>query len=432
LPHEFPHFVRHLRRVLCRSPRTILRQAIELVDSEILNQELLQKIRSMLQLHPDANLYTVGKTVDGLSKGRLYHRLEATRQRYDKHPCNDKEELNKIVCHEMSRKRSIYDSSIDMEKLVNQIRMNQYQRRDKMQNQLQRWEHELDSDPEYRRYCLAKRLWKECGGEHIWNNCKAVEAAICHNRNVRGDKFESKACEYAFTLIVKQISNEIDDEIENYSYIRGAHWWCDEKDVGEIDMVIYHQRRGVVVAICEMKSVAFEISIASRQHDAKLDAVSKFQTEKRWKIGKSCSEATYIFGYIPLFVVTTLLPSLQNSQDHDPIGVEPLVIKAVCQGIRLQGKQIAHPSSLDLCQPLVTLLAGNEVVPVGKAIHFLENFPTCPQSPHNDDDIDYNLLRTYVLQNVGEELLNESPLDWFHRFPSQRLLVLPRNIIFNE
>jgi hypothetical protein len=432
LSHEFPGFVQHLRGVLSRSPRTILRQAIESVDTESLDEEALREIRATLQLDSDTSLYTIGETVDTLMKGNLHLRLEATRRRLDKGINHNEEEMNKIVSQVLSRNQKISDPPINIANLVNQIRIKQNQRRNNLQNHLLCLEKELENDPQYQRYSFIMRLWKECGGEHIWNNYKAVEDTICHNRNIRGLKFESKACDYAFSMIVKQLCNDKDENYGNYSYIRGAHWWCDKHNVGEIDLVIYHQYRGVVVAICEMKSVAFEIPIASRQHDAKLDAASRVETKNRWKIGKTYDGAMQISGHTSLFVVTVLLPPCHTSKINYPIGVEPLVVKAICQGIRSQGKRIVHHSSLDLCQPLVTMLSGSDDVSIDKAIHYVENVPPCPQSPHEGNDIDWNLLRTFVLEYVGMESLRESPLDWFRRFPRERLLVLPRNLIFDK
>ena len=72
---------------------------------------------------------------------------------------------------------------------------------------------------------------------------------------------------------------------DKYRYEQNAQWWCDGKSVGEIDLVVYHQDHGIV-AICEMKSACFEIAIAARQHEPKLDTVSKNGAASTWAIGK--------------------------------------------------------------------------------------------------------------------------------------------------
>ena len=226
-------------------------------------------------------------------------------------------------------------------------------------------------------------------------------------------------------MIVQQL-RRAGEPIDDFWYNRGAYWWQSGRNVGEVDIVVHHKHRGLVAA-CEMKSSSFEIAAASRQHDAKLVAAAKSQMKNEWAIGRTREEAVSISGQhrIPLFVAT-LLPNLAESSGL--LGVEPLVARAVCQGIRSQGRRIVHHSSLELCSPLITMLVENEMVAVDDAIDYLENLPACSRTPHEEDDIDYNQLQNFVSEAVGDEHLVESPLDWFARFPPEQLLVFPRKL----
>ena len=65
-----------------------------------------------------------------------------------------------------------------------------------------------------------------------------------------------------------------------------------------------------------------------------------------------------------------------------------------------------------------------DTVPVGEATRYLGSVPACSRSPL-ENNLDYDQLQIFVVKV-------ESLVDWFGRFPQERLLVLPRVVLLHN
>jgi len=235
-------------------------------------------------------------------------------------------------------------------------------------------------------------------------------------------------------MIVQQLGAATDDNKSDYWYQQGAHWWNEHgQNVGELDLVVYHKKRGVV-AISEMKSSCFEIAMAPRQHESKLKAVAASSNDK-WAIGKTFENAINVSGSDIPFFIATILPNNDETDGRTFVGVEPLIANAICSGIRHQHCQIVHPSNLLLCKPLADMLTYTKNLCVGDAVRYLETLqpPCCGQELQYNDNLDLFELRCFVLNRMdgqreqtsdddGDDehhsLNMESPLACLKRFPN--------------
>ncbi|KAL7561641.1 hypothetical protein ACA910_018532 [Epithemia clementina (nom. ined.)] len=234
--------------------------------------------------------------------------------------------------------------------------------------------------------------------------------------------------------------------------------------VGEIDLVVFCQER--IVALCEMKRSAFEIANAFRQHEFKLDpknqeeeyyiAAAAFPSNHHHTKQTSLPYSTSLYRRsegdttatsttrtnglawqrIPALFVATNLPSTTTQDDDDdeePIGCEPALSNAICNGFRAQ-----HCFVADVSEPYPAL---REHLWSGRLVEALEyvhksvprNNTTPPVSTCDDGTtLDFDQLKSFVEHSLvgkdgdkdGHGRLAESPLACLRRRPEQ-ILVLP-------
>lgn len=417
---KFIDFIQTVRKVLSRSPRTMLHQTIN-QTSFLVPKGLLQS----LHLTDDATLRDVGEAMNALTEGTCYCRLKSIRKQQLSDP-DEKfaESVRKKVQRSLLRKRRqvptrTNDEEQILEQVVHGAMLKEKKRRQELKAEASHLEGQLENDAQYERFTQSKQIWQQCGGEGVWNNFRIVDRVISQSRGMRGSRFESKGSELVFAMIVLQLSGRIaNGSIDSsYSYQQGVHWWHAGRAVGELDLVVYYDDQ--IVAVCEMKSSCFEIAVAPRQHEVKLKAAAIDPGD--WTIGLSADEAISLNGReeVPLFLAT-LLPNQKYGEQQ--LGVEPLLVKAVCQGIRKQGKDIGEPSNLHLCRPLISILKSDSFL--SEAIEYLDSIPPSPSCPR---DLNYDQLKCFVLAVLKREQV-ESPLGFLTRFSPERVLVLPRAV----
>lgn len=426
-PNDFSGFAQRTRQLLARSPRTILRQALEnaLVNDSATLQNQMTELKQLLGLESDASLHDIGRKMDSLTKGKMYLRVQATREQLQRQQSlRSKEALRLLIYSGLTRKREKPPTQEEIDCVIEQAVAKKNKRIHRYQTCVHELEKQLLQDAEHRRFCKSNRIWEECGVKKIWENYKRIDLAISRKRNARGTRFEERCCATIFAIIVSQLEKGRrvnGSNFCNYWYDQSVSLWHKNQDVGEIDLVVYHKERGVV-AVCEMKSACFDIAIAARQHETKLKVIAG-DSSGDWTIGKTAEESLSVSAKALALFLATLLPG--KKEKGIVLGAEPLLTHAVCQGIRSQGTLIVDSSNLPLCRPIISMLRDDNPC-LDDALAYLESVP-----PNIDDSctlntVDYDQLRDYVLENSSSELFVESPLQCLERFPSDNFIVLPR------
>jgi len=397
-------------RMLSRSPRTLLRQALE--RTCVVPHEFVE----VLPTGSEGSVYNVKTFMATLSKGKAYDRVQTLRNKIllvDKPP---DEQVLENIARGLEKKHRKHVGSAQAHAIW---AAKNEQRRMRLEDEAKNAEEALQIDSEYLMYQRLTRMWKECGGLISWENFQRYNSKIDKSRGIRGLDFETRYGEIIFAMMALRLSTFADPPW-TFSYQTNVHWFHIGKAVGEIDIILYDQHNKAV-AICEMKTSCHEVAAGARQHEAKLDSVC-IAPAGVWTIGKSLSDAIDVSGQtIPLFIAT-MLPS---EKGVEMTGIEPAVLFSICQAIRNQGKGVMHPSNDDVCQPLVSML--QDGAPVDEPISYLHNLPPSTENPHNEDNLDFDQLDEDVTMMLRESLHDrESPLQCLDRIPNEQVLLFPR------
>lgn len=472
-PSHFPIFVQHVRNVLSRSPRTLLRQAVKAAMEEQLGKDEIKArkwkelchevynnpLSSGMEVLPDAlakespggkHIRHVGAYMDSLSAGRLYQRLQhlvkgqrqqeqrSSKDRMDIQ-AKEKEDLRAQITKGLRAKRNrkrLREGILDQEtSLIEPISLEEEvedvlvralesksQNRKKLDAVINAHVENLKSDHEYNFYHKTHQLWKECGGFYLWERYRSVDLAICRKRGARGSNFENIASEICFASIVLNLHDDATmDRSKAYHYHQNVYWWKNGKRVGEVDLVVVHENE--VVALCEMKTSPFLIASGTRQHEAKIDMAigpNKTIPAGLWRLGYTWQSSFPLAKTAELYLATTI------PNETTQLGVEPALANAICDGVREQGIGVSHPSSLELCEKILETLLGKGCTTdetfVQDTIEYLDSIPRIAYHMHSKDEVDFEQLRMHILQE--ESHLGESPQACFTRFRNNgRLLI---------
>ena len=421
----FTALVVHVRRLLSRSPRTILRQAMTLASRNIVPSQLL----TLLQLDESVHdLPCIAQAVHNVSPGKTFRRVQQLRQRLrdqdqpQQYNSNNSLDLIYKIKQGIERK---HGKAVEMVELQQKLRTKEKENLIRLQKELKRHEKTLINDEEYRRHQQVQNIWHNCGAAQLWENVERLDRAISTRRNARGLDFEQHYSDLVFAMIATQLARRSEEPSKpwEFSYETNLHWLRNGTVVGEIDIVVYDKDKQVV-AICEMKTSCYELSVGLQQHDAKLsEAAACAISGIRWAIGKTASESVDVTGRCIALYLTTLVPSKEEGTEYT--GAEPALVHAICQGIRKQGKQIVHESNLDICQALVGMLEDANFHPK-EALDYLTRLPPQSDIPHVGHDLNYDNLQKDV-----EDLMQwthwkyKSPLNFLKTFPPGQVLILP-------
>jgi hypothetical protein len=366
----------------------------------------------------------VAQNIERLSPGRTYAKVQQLQQRLQQLDQPPDPKLIQKISQGIQQK---HGNSVDVAALLQAKRA---ERRHDCRVELQKWQQALESDPEYQNHQRVWQLWHDCQGHVVWNNYQRLDLKISQSRNARGSTFEKHYSDLVFCIMAIELSKTTTMQPWEYSYYQNLYWFGNGMQVGEIDIVVYDDMNKVA-AICEMKTSCYELHTGKQQHEGKLTAAVAWANDKDWKIGKNPNDGVNVMGVsVPLFLATLTPSSDQSSHETEYTGAEPALVHAICRGIRQQGKCIMHPSNVALCHPLIELLQNKSYSSEAdeSAMKYLERVPSMPDSPHADDDLDHKLLQKYVMQVMGwKNRTFEHPLQYLKTFPSNRMLLLPRD-----
>jgi len=443
---DFPTFAHYIRTRISKSPRTLMRQSLQLAfeqkransyDVEQPYQELCKALRAAGATKSE-KFFTVAKAVESFPKGVCFHRYAQARHKLQELSSNNDTSLMdmRIVAGFRSKRQKLKASAPteeEIQELLEREEQKRYLRLMQLHATVEVWKKKLSVDHQYQKHQLITKLWKQCGGDELWTNFLIVDSTICRGRGNRGQRFEDSASEHCFAMIALKLQQDSDPgqcPFTDFGYQRNVYWWKNGEKVGEIDLVVTN-KHSQIVALCEMKGSCFEIAMAARQHEAKLAEATSNETTDRWAIGETVESSIHVSyeekSRISLFIAT-ILP--EEDQYLSQLGVEPGLTNALGLGIRDQHRCIQHASNNILCQPLVEMI--QDSCRLQEASDYLRHLPY--QQPlggylteHDASEVDYELLRAYVLSRVDETNdLIESPLRCFHRYRQDgRILVLP-------
>ncbi|CAB9518430.1 expressed unknown protein [Seminavis robusta] len=352
---NFGLFVRHVRKTLALSPRTVLRSALNQALERILQSHsaailelssLLEIIANPIHMHP------LAKAVSLASPGLCHARLVHARKELQQHQAINPED----TCAKVQAKLAKNKTPQEMETILQSVRQRHNQRALYLQERVQTLQIALATDKEYQKYCRIQQLWEITGCQKLWDRFLKVDRQQCQLRNHEGDSFESSQQElvFAMTVLCLLANDNIDlaANKEEFSFACNLHWWDGSNSnnkvpSGEIDLAVFHKEK--VVAICEMKSSCFLLGQAFRQHEQKIATMSK-QSTLAMGIGKTPGCLFSISSACPRLFVATTAPK------HGLLGAEPVLSTAIGDGIRHQGLTIANETTKAASAPLVDFL----------------------------------------------------------------------------
>lgn len=465
---QFTNFVRYVRSSLSRSPRTVLRQALNVAFRRIQAQpNQVDDFKTLFELleisdKSNARMHQLAHVVQSLSSGKCHRRLlhcqkaMNTPSKYETDPLAFRQQVTKGIQTKHLDHDSSFEASSDLvDTIVQTVIQKDEQRREDLSTEMEKLKQQLLTDPEYNRFCQVQDLWESSRCRTLWHRYLEIDKAICQSRGVRGSDFETNASQLCFAAIVLQLLGTAPGSIHSadqflfsnvseYSYETNVYWWKKKKiqqgsvtKTGEIDLAIYW--RGQVVAICELKSSCFEIAIACRQHHGKIEETTG--GDMMMYIGKDANDLTAaclepissMLSPTPPMrcFIATQLPKDANSM----LGVEPVLANAICHGLREQNCLIASKETeTRFCEPLVQLLlideeedcwSGSVCTRVESAVKYLLSIPSANDSVmcQEEEDYDAEKLCLFVHNVLGKEELQLSPLGCLETY-HESILVL--------
>ena len=112
-------------------------------------------------------------------------------------------------------------------------------------------------------------------------------------------------------------------------------------------------------------------------------------------------------------------------------GIEPFLIKTLCEGIRQQGGCMGDDSTAELCRPLIPILldrGADQESRVEAAFDYLKQIASSPSCLRSNaslhSSLDFGKLVEYVQGHSEHHQLVESPTACLERYLN-RVLVLP-------
>lgn len=431
---QFIKFIEYVQKHLALSPRTLLRQAMNTAADEMLPHTLQEELRTLLKLHVPVSTTTpidthsLARAIDQITPGQRYLTLQTLLQESASEQ-QDANSLRKNIEHSLRKHTVQFDQQM-LDAAVQRALRKGETRRQKVSEKIVRLQQELETDAEYGVFQRAQHLYSKSGAKALWDNFVTIDRAICQNRGKRGLAFEKHGSSYCFALIVAEFLQQQQQpqpyDCSDFSLQRNIFWWLDGEQVGEIDLAVLC--RGKVIAICEMKTSCFEISVAVRQHEAKLDAFAAI--DSRYTMGSLVDQPIPIFqgGIPPLLYFATLLPSSSDNNGW-MMGVEPLMTRAICDGIRAQGLGLSDATTVELSLPLIPRLL-NQPVQIDEAMVYVQSIQVSVNTnrvPKEKSPLNHGQLCAFVKSRMVSHGLSESPQSCLNRYHSRLLVVDPSN-----